>query len=331
MVSKSRLTVNFSSKNILDIISKIANSIPGKSKSRVVEELIAFRLFNYDDSYSTQKYISHAKYMQSKNKQADYLFKDILKYSGFKNGVAFNGGYGDLQGHMDVKIPRRDFYVLGTNDLNYREIKRLVRKQIKDEFNKMSFSNWESNCFSSMVINGANLLMVFIDEIEFSLIITNELEIDKDIEFYVDYKCHNVYGIPFTFGDDQFGKGGYNELLRYLDFNSVCFKTFSDYAKNGWNRSRYSHLIYIDRASKSKRGGFFIGCLYNHNKIFKSYEDRTVDTISQKVSVYLAEGSIIINKIHSQTDDSSPLINKDFARRMAKLQKRHGGDTGVME
>ncbi|MEO3143600.1 hypothetical protein ABHC15_04950, partial [Escherichia coli] len=100
MVSKSRLTVNFSSKNILDIISKIANSIPGKSKSRVVEELIAFRLFNYDASYSTQKYISHAKYMQSKNKQADYLFKDILKYSGFKNGVAFNGGYGDLQGHM---------------------------------------------------------------------------------------------------------------------------------------------------------------------------------------------------------------------------------------
>lgn len=329
MVSKYRLTVNFSSKYILDKINEIAKENPSKSRSRVIEELIEFRFFDAEKSDSTQKLLNHAKYMQDKNKVADERYKAILKKPGFKNGIAFNGGFGDIEGWTHVILPKRKINLFDSSPINYNhEIERMVIKKVKEDICNKNFSEWENNYFDSIVLSDVDLLLVFIDGIEIEVYKPSEESVDyknsEEINLFVSYKKNGIYGIPFTFSDKP-QKGSYNELLKYIDFNHIRYKTFSDYSKNGWNRSKHSHLIYIENASKSTRGGFFIGCLYNQNNLFKKTESNNEKKPFQKVEVFFAHDSLHIKKIKILPDDFLSSKNgKAFLRELEKINKKYG-------
>lgn len=324
MVSKYRLTVNFSSKYILDKIDEIAELSPSKSRSRVIEELIEFRFFDAEKSDSTQKFVNHAKHMQDKNKIADERYKAILKKPGFKNGIVFNGGFGDIDGCTHVVLPKWKVNLFDSCKL---DIERIVRKKVKENICNRHFSEWENNHFDSIILSDANLLLVFIDKIDIEVYKQNEENVEykssEEINLLINYKKNGIYGIPFTFNDKP-QKGSYNELLKYIDFNYIRYKTFSDHARNGWNRSKHSHLIYIENASKSTRGGFFIGCLYNQNNVFKNNENSNEKVIPQRVEVFFAHDFLNIKKIKTLPEDFLSHKNgKAFLREIEKIQKKY--------
>ncbi|MBI0552119.1 MULTISPECIES: hypothetical protein [Pectobacterium] len=328
MVSKYRLTVNFSSKLILDTINEIAELSPSKSRSKVIEELIEFRFFDAEKSDSTQKVVNHAKHMQDKNKVADERYKAALKKPGFKNGIAFNGGFGDIDSQLThVVLPRWKVDLFESSKINHNlDIERVVRNKVKEDILSKPFSEWEHNHFGSIVLSDADLLLVFIDKIDIEVYKMSEGDIEfknaREINLFVHYKKNDIYGIPFTFGKNP-PKEHYNEMIKYLDFNCIRYKTFSDYAKNGWNRSKHSHLIYIENASKSTRGGFFIGCLYNKNNMFKKNETESRNFPPQEVKVFFAHDFLHVKKIKTLSDDFLSHANgKTFLRELGKINKK---------
>lgn len=65
-----------------------------------------------------------------------------------------------------------------------------------------------------------------------------------------------------------------SDVISFLDFDGISYKTFKNAAIKGWNKSRYSHSFYIQGVSDSRGGGYFIGMTYGalkHN--FSEYKN----------------------------------------------------------
>ncbi|WP_261160376.1 ribbon-helix-helix domain-containing protein [Serratia fonticola] len=333
MVSKNRISVNFSSHEMVDKIKAIKKET-GKSVSKIIEELIEFRLLKYDRTSSVRKIINHARYMKDKVKVSDLNYKVALKKPGFKNGISFGGGHGDVYGITDVYIPKKLIDIFDSSDFAQNEIKKRVRSKIKEEIRSMSFAEWERGCFSHLGMPGASYFLILIEKVSVTLLKIGEPhETDRDGysngSLCIEYTAKNVYGMPFVFGEDTPVQS--HELLPvqshtlapYLDFNRVCYKTFADYAQNGWNRSKHSHLVYIERATKSTKGGFFIGVLYNKNRQLSDKAKKKRGILGTEVKVCFAHDFLTIEKVCSLTGESvRESLRKDLYKELEKSRIR---------
>lgn len=67
-----------------------------------------------------------------------------------------------------------------------------------------------------------------------------------------------------------------------LDFPGVRFRQFKTLAVKGWDKSKYEKMVFIENASETKSGGYFIGLAWNKkgnmDEIYEGYELLNVGT-----------------------------------------------------
>lgn len=321
MTSKNRITVNFSSEEMIDVLKSIKEET-GKSVSKIIEELIEFRLLKYERTSVVRKVVNNARHRKGKSKAPDVNYKVALKKTGFKNGISFGGGYGDIYGVTDVVLKRKLVRIFHSSQQAENDIRKAVREKIKEELRSQSFKAWEQGCFSHLGMQDASYFLVLIEKVLVTLYVNDEpypddgkpLKVDDTDTLFIEYTARNVYGIPFVFENNPSARS--HELTPYLDFNRVCYKTFADYAQNGWDRSKHSHLIYIERATKSTKGGFFIGVLYNKNRQLSGRSIKKRLDFGTEVKVCFAHDFLRIEKISSLSEES---VRQNMSKGLNKM------------
>ncbi|CAB5540333.1 Uncharacterised protein [Citrobacter youngae] len=94
------------------------------------------------------------------------------------------------------------------------------------------------------------------------------VQYDKDN----DLKCNvriltTLHVLPLFFNDVANSR---------LDFPEIRFRQFKTLAVDGWDKNKYERMVYIERASGTKSGGYFIGLDWNKrdsvDEIYEGYE-----------------------------------------------------------
>ncbi|HAT1630231.1 TPA: hypothetical protein I8Y11_001661 [Raoultella planticola] len=87
-----------------------------------------------------------------------------------------------------------------------------------------------------------------------------------------DFNCNvriltTLYVLPLFFNDVANSR---------LDFPGIRFRQFKTLAVDGWDKNKYERMVYIERASGTKSGGYFIGLTWNKmenmDEIYEGYE-----------------------------------------------------------
>ncbi len=94
------------------------------------------------------------------------------------------------------------------------------------------------------------------------------IQYDKDN----DLKCNvriltTLHVLPLFFNDVANSR---------LDFPGIRFRQFKTLAVDGWDKNKHERMVYIERASGTKSGGYFIGLDWNKrdsvDEIYEGYE-----------------------------------------------------------
>ncbi|HED2479917.1 TPA: hypothetical protein R4Y38_001953 [Citrobacter youngae] len=74
-----------------------------------------------------------------------------------------------------------------------------------------------------------------------------------------------------------------------LDFPGVRFRQFKTLAVKGWDKSKYEKMVFIENASETKSGGYFIGLTWNKkgnmDEIYEGYELLNVGTAEKPENI----------------------------------------------
>lgn len=75
-----------------------------------------------------------------------------------------------------------------------------------------------------------------------------------------------------------------------LDFPGTRFRQFKRLAINGWDKNKYEKMVYIEHASGTKSGGYFIGLAWNKSdsldEIYEGYEMLTVGDADKQKNIH---------------------------------------------
>ncbi|PVZ79464.1 hypothetical protein C9426_33465 [Serratia sp. S1B] len=311
-MSGRRLSVNFSSLAMKEKIMRIAdkNKI---SASKLIEELIMFRFFDYEKTDAIKDFIKDGNFVVSRNMVESEKFESAMKRSKFRYGRSIKGERGDLSKFIIEDVSSCDIHGFEEYSHQYNKLSDVICKAVQRDIERMTANDWMNNFFTSC---NANLTLVFIEKIDVDFLYNPMI---KQLE--INYRCNDIYMIPFVF--DELND---NDFVRYLDFNYIRYKTFNSYVKGGWDRRKHSHLLYIDRASKSNTAGFFIGVTYEDNGLIRDENSRQpLDRYMTSTKIYYAHRPLKINKWHIMSEDELNNIDLfgDFARRMEVINKRH--------
>lgn len=84
-----------------------------------------------------------------------------------------------------------------------------------------------------------------------------------------------------------------------LDFPGIRFRQFKTLAVDGWDKNKYEKMVYIEHASGTKSGGYFIGLAWNKrdslDEIYEGYEMLNVGDADKTKN--------ILYKVHMHTRD----------------------------
>lgn len=123
----------------------------------------------------------------------------------------------------------------------------------------MTPHEWEC-VFDRTRITFTDLWLIFFNKISVEYKV--ERQESDFIEVSVKFKASNICCIPFSSNNYGSLNAVYCNAMSYLDFNTVSYHSFKTVATKGWNRNKYSHLLFIHQSSSSDKGGFLIGVQY---------------------------------------------------------------------
>ncbi|WP_139840826.1 hypothetical protein [Klebsiella michiganensis] len=274
MDSEHRKTVNFPSKEMLDAVIEISKA-RHITESKAIVQLVALGLSEYRNNADSTEFIANLDKISKQAQQNDDVFQSELKRTvhaiihspeqssnaskALRSAVSLRREIFDFSGSF--KIP-----VDGEMLEKYTEymIRKDIQKNVRERIKNKTPHEWKQDFYLSN-LGWADKWLILINQIKIEFYcepvkVANCNKVDGVIN--VRYKAKDVILLPFTFN-----KYTHCNAMQHLDFESVKYMTFAEYAKNGWNRSKYSHLVYIEHSSHAKTGGFFIGALYERNNI----------------------------------------------------------------
>ncbi|EDI1682095.1 hypothetical protein GRG13_003895 [Salmonella enterica] len=75
-----------------------------------------------------------------------------------------------------------------------------------------------------------------------------------------------------------------------LDFPGIRFRQFKALAVKGWDKSKYEKMVFVENASETKSGGYFIGLVWNKvgniNEIYEGYEIFNTGIAEEQQNIY---------------------------------------------
>ncbi|MGS2874762.1 hypothetical protein [Enterobacter huaxiensis] len=241
MASKKRITVNFSHPELHKMIVSMAKKM-GTSSSAVIQEMVfdALKYRMYNDTL-----LPAGKLAANKNLVPQRVFN-----AGFEiNNLTIDGR---IRGENEVfhRLFERDSFI---ETLPYDKfvgvpkpveaIKKSDILRILIEYLQTKFQVFDNSQFAPA------LFLFFIGKVT-----VNYRQRNADgLEVKIDYSCKVIPVHTNRPNDDE-------ALL--FDLSNIKYRTFHDIAKNGWNRKKHSHQLYINGLEGMRGGGFFVGVLY---------------------------------------------------------------------
>lgn len=261
MASEYRITTNFKSTQIYKLVKLLARNNK-MSESGFIEEMLRI---SFDEQLrEPEKLLGDGKVGKNRN---------LLPNNYFLSGLTFN--LATLLDGKDYTVSPREivfdmsFPLIESESFNFNsktEKSTINRMVIRGEINKRLKSELESYIYDFAY---PDAMLFFLTRADVSY----KKEKPLFVNFYVTV---TVYILPIHLNKKNL------EKYSLLDFANITYRQFSDVAKKGWNRSKYSHLIYIDEVSQSKSGGYFIGVLHEQKKLtledFKGFEKVKIPT-----------------------------------------------------
>lgn len=241
MVSKKRITVNLSYPELHQMIVGLAKRT-GSSSSAVIQDMIldALKYRMENDSL-----LPSGKLVANKNLVPEKVFN-----AGFEiNNLTIDG---IVRGATDAfhRLFQRDSFIetlpyimfsdvpKPAEAINKRDILRRVIAYLQTKLHVPNNSEFKPALF-----------LFFIGKV----IVKYRQHTADGLEVKIDYLCKVIPVHTKRSNDDE-------ALL--FDLNNIKYRTFHDMAKNGWNRKKHSHQLYINGLEGMRGGGFFVGVLY---------------------------------------------------------------------
>ncbi|WP_447884044.1 hypothetical protein [Serratia fonticola] len=261
MASEYRITTNFKSTQIYKLVKLLArkNKV---SESRFIEEMLRI---SFDEQLrEPEKLLGDGKIGKNRN---------LLPNNYFSSGLTFN--LATLLDGKDYTVSPREivfdmnFPLIESESFNFNsktEKSTINRMVIRGEINKRLKSELESYIYDFAY---PDAMLFFLTRADVSY--------KKEKPLFVNiYVTVTVYILPIHLNKKHL------EKYSLLDFANITYRQFSNVAKKGWDRSKYSHLLYIDEVSQSKSGGYFIGVLHEQKQFtledFKGFEKVKIPT-----------------------------------------------------
>lgn len=261
MVSENRITTNFKSIQIYNLVRVLAK----KNKigaSRVIEETL--RIAFDEQLKEPQKLLDNGTVGKNRNLLPNNYFLSglTLNLVNFTDGKDYTVSPGEIV--FDMSFPLIESEAFNFNSKTEKStINRMV---IRGEINRRLKSELESYIYDFAY---PDAMLFFLTRADVSY--------KKEKPLFVNfYATVTVYILPIHLNKKHL------EKYSLLDFANITYRQFSDVAKKGWNRSKYSHLLYIDEVSQSRSGGYFIGVLHEQKQFtledFKRFEKVRIPT-----------------------------------------------------
>ncbi|MDM2959348.1 hypothetical protein [Citrobacter sp. CK202] len=241
MVSKKRITVNLSYPELHQMIVNLAKRT-GSSSSAVIQDMIldALKYRMENDAL-----LPSGKLVVNKNLVPEKVFN-----AGFEiNNLTIDGRARGATDAFHRLFQRGSFietlpYIIFSDvpkpaeAINKRDILRRVIAYLQTKLHVPDNSEWKPALF-----------LFFIGKVT----VKYRQHTADGLEVKIDYSCKVIPVHTKRSNDDE-------ALL--FDLNNIKYRTFHDMAKNGWNRKKHSHQLYINGLEGMRGGGFFVGVLY---------------------------------------------------------------------
>lgn len=241
MASEKRITVNFSYPDLHELIVSQAKKT-GSSSSAVIQDML-FDALKY--RMENNALLPSGKLVANKNLVPEKVFNAGFEINNLTIDGKIRGATNEFhrlfqKGHVRVTLPFIHFCgVLKPADtINKRDILDMLILSLKERYS-----------FSDLGDFAPTLFLLFIGKVEVKYKGHN----DKGLEIEISYSCKSI---PVRV------KNSNNDGVLLFDLANIKYKAFYDVARNGWNRKKYSHQLFINGVEGMRGGGFFVGVLY---------------------------------------------------------------------
>lgn len=264
MVSKNRMSVNFSSETMYKQIQRLAIE-HNISQSRIIESILEKHFYN-DPTNATYAdldwlYSDAALYVRNRNKTPGNIYiKDLLS-----NTVKLNNGRRCIINATPLaRIPFR-FECKHSDVLEWRfEFKKFIPKRSK--LNEMLLGEIKlfDEEFLAMLPSEPDLLHVMLSEINVNITMNTDASVEIEPHERANTVTINVVANLFLLPVFRHSEHTPNKIN--FDFINLHYRLFRAVAQEGWNRAKYSHLICVKEHPEPtvKSGGFFVGLCYEN-------------------------------------------------------------------
>jgi len=241
MVSKKRITVNLSYPELHQMIVSLAKRT-GSSSSAVIQDMILDALKYRMENNAL---LPSGKLVANKNLVPEKVFN-----TGFEiNNLTIDGR---VRGATDAfhRLFQRDSFIETLPYIMFSDIpkpaeainKKDILSRVIAYLQTKLHVPYNSECKPA-------LFLFFIGKVT----VKYRQHTADGLEVKIDYSCKVIPVNTKRSNDDE---------LLLFDLNNIKYKAFHDMAKNGWNRKKYSHQLYINGPEGMCGGGFFVGVLY---------------------------------------------------------------------
>ncbi|OMQ18917.1 hypothetical protein [Serratia oryzae] len=290
MSSENRITTNFKSVQIFKLINTLAkkNKTP---KSRIIEEALSD--YFYEQLKESQNLLGKVQIKKNRNQlpNASFLSGLTLNMVKLNDGDIYTVPTGNINFDVSFSLPYSAFF-----KFDLKKKKQIINKDvIQDEIKKHLDAN-----LASYINEYANpdAIHFFLTKSYASYHRVNDITV-------MVYAQLTVYILPVHLYKKDMSR------FPLLDFTRITYRRFSDVAKKGWDRGKYSHLLCIDGASQAKDGGYFIGVLYEKREL--TIED--FDNCWKKVPI-TRHGKQAYCSIYTHMNKSQLIIKRNQSKDM---------------
>ncbi|MGP0945486.1 hypothetical protein [Serratia sp. CY74737] len=269
MTSRNRITVNLPTNELRRHIEKLALS-RGLTCSGLIRDLISASLSDNAEAAQFMDEIRGGKNVINNNSEEDItrILRNTRKQQGAEQQLVLNAR----------ELPLADYnFILSFNEVTQFEQQHKLMGKSGNALNELVKTKLKAHIAEKVpAIVGRSggvpdILHLFVKNAKIRYVM-------NDNGFW-EFRSRIVLHLQPLFIDDA--------KKSRLDFFNIKFKQFRHVAVNGWDKKKYEQLVFIEQASSSRSGGYFVGLSpYDVDYTMAEYKDFTPAQITYGAEPY---------------------------------------------
>ncbi|ELE9011758.1 hypothetical protein RM345_000683 [Enterobacter cloacae] len=265
MTSRNRITVNLPTNELHRHIEKLALS-RGLTCSGFIRDLISASLSDNAEAAQFMDEIRGSKHGISNNSEEDVtrILRTTRKQQGVEQQLVLNA--------RELVLADYNF-ILSFNEVTQFAQQHKLMGKSSNALNKLVKANLKTHIAEKVpaivgTLGGVpDILHLFVKNAKIRYVMN-----DNGLW---EFRSRIVLHLLPLFIDDA--------KKSRLDFLNIKFKQFRHVAVNGWDKKKYERLVFLEQASSSRSGGYFVGLSpYDIDYVMAEYKDFTSAKITHE-------------------------------------------------